>query len=65
MRVRFNNRIYLCTIATHTEGSKLLLFTTPNGVYTVDMVTCEQARNMYNNLLVNGYCDVSGYEYSN
>jgi hypothetical protein len=65
MRVRFNKRIYLCTVVTHTEGSSLLLFTTPNGVYTVDLITSEQATNMYDSLLINGYCDVSGYQYSN
>lgn len=65
MRVQFGCRIYLCTLATHTKGSKLLLLTTPNGVYTVDMVTCEQAEKAYNELLINGYYDVSRYEYSN
>lgn len=65
MRVKFGKRIHLCTTATHAEGSKLLLFTTKNGVYTVDMITCEQAENTHNNLLINGYCDVSEYEYSN
>ncbi len=65
MRVKFGKRIYFCTVITHTEGSKLLLFTTPNGVYTVDALNCNQAENIYNKILIDGYCDLSGYEYSN
>lgn len=65
MRVKFDKRIYFCTVATHPQESKLLIFTTPNGIYTVDMVTSQQAEITHNNLLVNGYCDVSEFEYSN
>lgn len=66
MRVRFNNRIFLCSVVTHPKESKLLIITTSNNsVYTVDMITCEQAEFAYNNLLKNGYYDVSKYEYSN
>lgn len=66
MRVRFNNRIFLCSMVSHSKGSKLLNITTIfNSVYTVDMITCEQAEIAYNDLLINGYFDVSGYEYSN
>ncbi|MEO2600867.1 hypothetical protein [Clostridium butyricum] len=65
MRVRFKNKIYLCTKVTHPKVSNFLIIATPNGVYTVDMITCEQAELMYNNILINGYCDFSEYEYSN
>ena len=65
MRVKFGKRIYLCTVATHTEESNLLLLTTPNGVYTVDAVSLSQAENIHHKLLTDGYCDVSEYEYSN
>jgi len=65
MRVRFGNRIRLCTVATHSKDSKLLLLTTSNSVYTVDMLTNENAESHFNNLLQLGYCDVSEYEYSN
>lgn len=65
VRVRFGKRIYLCTVITHPEDSKLLIITTPNGVHTVNMITCEQAEFAYNQLLVNGCYDVSEYEYSN
>jgi hypothetical protein len=65
MRVKFNNSIFLCTTVSHPKESKLLIITTPNGVYTVDMITKEKAESTYNNLLINGYCDVSEYEYSN
>lgn len=64
MRVKFNNRIYLCTKVTHTANSKLLLFTTSNGVYTVDMETVENAETYYENILIKGYLDVSDFEYN-
>lgn len=65
MRVKFGNRILLCTVVTHTMGSKLLIITTPNGVYTIDMITEEQAKMAHNHLLVYGFYDASFYEYSN
>lgn len=65
MRVRFGKNIYLCTKITHSEGSKLLLITNNNGVYTIDMLTAEKAEDAYNSLLINGYYDVSEYKYSN
>lgn len=65
MRVKFNDETFLCTKVSHPQNSKLLMITTPNGVYTVDMVTCKQAENVYSFLLLNGYYDVSEYEYSN
>lgn len=64
MRIKFNDSIFLCTTVSHPKESRLLIITTPNGVYTVDMINCEQAEFVYNILLINGYFDVSGYEYS-
>ena len=63
MRIRFGNKIYLCTIAKHTEGSTLLLLTTHYGVYIVDMVHSNTAKVIYNMLLTDGYCDLTGYNY--
>ena len=65
MRVKFNDHIYLCAKVTHTPNSKLLLFITSNGVYTVDMKTSENAKTYYENILINGYLNVSDFEYSN
>ena len=65
MRVRFGKSIYLCTKVTHSEGSKLLLITNSNGVYTIDMLTSEKAEEAFNSLLIDGYYDVSDYDYSN
>ena len=55
MRVRFYNDIAFCTKATYRvgSGSTLLLLTTHNGVYTVNMKTVENAETVYNNLLIN------------
>lgn len=65
MRIKFNDKIFLCKTVSYPKGSKLLIITTPNGLYTVDMVTKENAKSAYNDLLVNGYYDVSEFEYSN
>ena len=65
MRVRFGKSIYLCTKVSHSKDSKLLLITNGNGVYTIDMLTTEKAEEAYDGLLINGYYDVSDYEYSN
>ena len=65
MRVKFGDRIYSCTVATHTKNSNLMLLTTSNGVYTVDVETAVTANILHDRLLVDGYCDFSKYEYSN
>ena len=65
MRVRLGKSIYLCTKITHSKSSKLLLITSNNGVYTIDMLTTEMAEDAYNRLLINGYYDFSDYEYGN
>lgn len=65
MRVLLGNRIYLCTVATHTEGSDLILLTTPNGVYTVKMESVAEAEECHKRLLKIGYYDFNEREYSN
>ncbi len=65
MRVKFNKRIYFCTVATHTENSQLLLLTTSNGIYTVDMRSAEEAEKTHNHLLTKGFYDFSNFEYGN
>lgn len=66
MRVKFGNHIDLCKRITHSDGSKLLLITTiNNSLYTVDCKYESVARNWFNKALVDGYIDVSDYDYSN
>lgn len=65
MRVNFKTHICFCHKVSHSEGSKILLFTTNNDIYVVDMITCENALVAYNKLLTDGYYDVSEYEYNN
>jgi hypothetical protein len=65
MRVRFGKSIYVCTKVTHPKESKLLLFTTPNGIYTVDMITNIHADLVYEQMLIKGYFDASQFEYEN
>lgn len=65
MRVLLGRRIYLCTVATHPKGSHLILLTTSNGVYTVEMKSAAEAEECHNRMLKMGYYDFSGREYSN
>lgn len=65
MRVKFGNHIDLCDRVTHSEGSKILLITNRNSVYTVNIGNVEKAEELFNQALVDGYLDVSDYEYSN
>lgn len=65
MRVKLGNRIYLCTLATHTLESSLILLTIRNIVYTVDMGTTKIANECHEQLLSLGYYDFSDCEYSN
>ena len=65
MRVKLGNRIYICTLATHTPESKIILLTTRNGLYTVDMRTIKRANECHEQLLSLGYYDFSDCEYSN
>jgi len=62
MRVKLGNS---CTVATHRDDSKLILLTTSNGVYTVEVNSSEEANNCFDLLLANGYYDFSECEYSN
>lgn len=66
MRVKFGNHIDLCKRITHSDGSKLLLITTiNNSLYTVNCEYVSVARNLHNKALIDGYIDVSDYDYSN
>lgn len=63
MRVLLGNRIYFCTVATLSEH--LILLTIGKEVYTVDMVSIDNARMCHKQLLKNGYFNFSLYKYSN
>ena len=66
MRVKFGRRINLCKRVTHTPDSSLLLITTMyDGLYTVDCGSVKTAEVLFSQVLINGYIDVSDFEYSN
>ena len=65
MRVKLGHRIRFCTVATHRDDSKLILLTTDNGVYTVEMKSWSEAGQCFEMLLTNGYYDFSECDYSN
>lgn len=65
MRVKLDNRIYFCTLATHTPDEALILLTIKDYVYVVDMKTTQNAKDCHEQLLELGYYDFTGYYYSN
>ncbi len=65
MRVKLGNRIHVCTLATHTPESRLILLTIQKEVYTVDMRISKIANDCIEQLLSLGYYDFSDFEYSN
>lgn len=65
MRVKLGDRIYFCTVATYRIGSKDILLTTNNGIYTVLMKSICEADTCHKLLLTKGYYDFTCEEYSN
>ncbi len=65
MRVKFGNHIDSCKRVTHSEGSDILLITTSNSLYVVDCITEVYAAELFNQVLTDGYIDVSHLNYSN
>lgn len=65
MRVKFGNHVDLCDRVTHSVDSEWLLITDRNCIYTVLVGSVEKAEELLNQALVDGYLDVSNYEYSN
>lgn len=66
IRIRFGHHIDLCKRVSYSGTGTLLVITTIyNSVYTVDCKNEFVASKSYEEILVNGYLDVSGFEYSN
>lgn len=65
MRVRFGNHIDLCKRVTYSGGTILIITTMYNRVYTVNCENEPTASKSYEEILTNGYLDVSEFEYSN
>lgn len=65
MRVKFGNHIDLCKRVSYSGGTILVITTAYNSVYAVDCGNKSIASKMYEQALVDGYLDVSEFEYSN
>lgn len=65
MRVKFGNHVDWCRRAHHSYGSGLLLITTDHSLYTVDCGDDATAEDLHNKILVDGYIDVSNFDYNN
>lgn len=65
MRIKFGNHIDLCKRVSYSGGALLIITTVYNDVYTVNCKSEYNASKLYKEALVNGYLDVSDFEYSN
>ena len=65
MRIKLGEAIHVCTKCSHPIYSNLLILTTSNGVYTVDMIINANANIAVQQVLTQGWCDFSDYHYSN
>lgn len=66
IRIRFGNHIDLCKRVSYSGAGTLLVITTIyNSVYTIDCKNESIALKSYEEILTNGYLDVSEFEYSN
>lgn len=66
IRIRFGHHTDLCKIVSYSGTGTLLVITTIyNSVYTVDCKNESTASKSYEEILTNGYLDVSEFEYSN
>lgn len=66
IRIRFGHHIDLCKRVSYSGAGTLLVITTIyNSVYTVDCKNESTASKSYEEILTNGYLDVSEFEYSN
>lgn len=66
IRIQFGHHIDLCKRVSYSGVGTLLIITTIyNSVYTVDCKNKSTALKLYEELLINGYLDVSEFEYSN
>lgn len=66
IRIRFGHHIDLCKRVSYSDAGTLLVITTIyNSVYTIDCKNESIALKSYEEILTNGYLDVSEFEYSN
>lgn len=65
IRIRFGNHIDLCKRVSCSGDIFLIITTIYNSVYTVNCKNESTASKSYEEILTNGYLDVSEFEYSN
>ena len=61
MRVRFKFAIRLCKFAAILGGTKIIFTDVDDNRYTVGFDSKEQALSFYNQVLTDGYADVSNF----
>lgn len=66
MRIKCGTWILSCNLVSHPGGdSELINAATGNGLYTIVFDTVDEAKEAFNQILVNGYYDASDNQYSN
>lgn len=65
MRIKFCEHIDLCKRVSYSGGALLIITNIYNSVYTVNCKSESTASKLYEEILTNGYLNVSEFEYSN
>lgn len=66
MRIKFGTWIQFCSFVSNPGGcSNIINAATGNGLYTITFNTVDEAKEAFNQVLVNGYYDASDKDYSN
>ena len=65
MRVKLGKTIRRCKFITIFENINMLHVSTDNGLYAVRVPEVVDINKLHHQILVQGYADLSDYEYSN
>lgn len=66
MRLEIEDKICSCSCCSiHSEKKNIVEFDTKFGTYRVNFVTAEKAKEIYNQMLISGYCSANGYSCKN
>lgn len=66
VRIKFGTWIQFCSFVSHPGADgNIINASTGNGIYTIVFDTVDEAKEAFNQILVNGYYDASDKEYRN
>ena len=62
MRIKIDTHIWLCNFVGKTDNDNVIRADVPNGLYTIEFKTNEEAEIAFQQLLENGYYDATNDE---